>query len=57
MYHDLLCILFSVINRCIPSVFNKLLDVSSAVKTDKNTTIVNAFGYNVTGSELEEGSK
>ncbi|XP_076436398.1 choline transporter-like protein 2 [Babylonia areolata] len=46
----------SVINRCVPSVFNKIFNMGEELKTATNQTIVNVFGEKITGSKLENGT-
>ncbi|PVD22195.1 hypothetical protein C0Q70_18000 [Pomacea canaliculata] len=46
----------SVINRCIPAVFNKILDLKEQLKTADNNSIQTVFGETVTGTKLENGT-
>ena len=52
----LLCV--SVINRCIPAVFNKIVDMTEEIKTaDAKYTITTLFNDTITGSKLENGTQ
>lgn len=45
-----------MINRCIPAVFNKILDLKEQLKTADNNSIQTVFGETVTGTKLENGT-
>ncbi|XP_076454555.1 choline transporter-like protein 2 [Babylonia areolata] len=47
----------SVINRCIPAVFNEILNMKEEMKTKDNFTMETMFGDKVTGSKLENGTE
>ena len=48
----------SVINRCIPAVFNKIVDMTEEIKTaDAKYTITTLFNDTITGSKLENGTQ
>ena len=46
-----------MINRCIPAVFNEILDMKQEMKTSENYTMKTVFGEKITGSQLENGTK
>ncbi|XP_070182253.1 choline transporter-like protein 2, partial [Littorina saxatilis] len=47
----------SVINRCIPAVFNKITKMDEAIKTASDMSMTNVFGHNITGSNLANGTE
>ncbi|KAL8625988.1 hypothetical protein ACOMHN_012580 [Nucella lapillus] len=47
----------SVINRCIPAVFNEILNMQEEMKTKDNFPMQTMFGDKITGSKLENGTQ
>jgi hypothetical protein len=47
----------AVINRCIPAVFDKLVDLKDAVlSSDNKHNLTTSDGTTITGSDLEDGA-
>ncbi|KAK7480288.1 hypothetical protein BaRGS_00028456 [Batillaria attramentaria] len=45
-----------VVNRCIPAMFNELVDLKDQIKTGGNNPLVTVFNETVTGTQLENGT-